>query len=42
VPILLATYNGDDELNQQVDKALESAAKRNLDIRAAFSALTRR
>jgi hypothetical protein len=42
VPILLATYSGDDELNRWVDKTLESAAERNLDIRAALSALTRR
>ena len=42
VPILLAMYNGDIELNRRIDMILESAAERNLDIRAALSALTRR
>ncbi len=42
VPILLAAYNRDEEINRRIDHALESAAKRNLDIRAALPALTKR
>jgi len=42
LPILLATYSGDDELNRWVDKTLETAVERNLDIRAALPALSKR